>query len=47
VGKRNVVAMSALSSQDPGVITIANAAFGSKSPISGDVLAKAFQLDKK
>ncbi|TVU43136.1 hypothetical protein EJB05_09578, partial [Eragrostis curvula] len=30
-----------------GAITIANAVFGSKPPISGDVLAKAFQVEKK
>ncbi|KAF8407498.1 hypothetical protein HHK36_006632 [Tetracentron sinense] len=33
--------------QNPGIITIANAVFGSKPPISDDVLAKAFQVDKK
>ncbi|MQM19766.1 hypothetical protein Taro_052776 [Colocasia esculenta] len=38
---------NALSSQNPGVITIANAVFGSKPPISDYVLAKAFQVDKK
>nr|CAB3480230.1 unnamed protein product [Digitaria exilis] len=37
------VALAALSSQNPGVITIANAVFGSKPPISDDILAKAFQ----
>ncbi|KAL6320883.1 hypothetical protein AAG906_010691 [Vitis piasezkii] len=31
---------------NPGVITIANAVFGSKPAISADVLTKAFQLDK-
>ncbi|CAD6265981.1 unnamed protein product [Miscanthus lutarioriparius] len=41
-----VVAIAALSSQNPGAITIANAVFGSKPPISGDVLAKAFQVQK-
>lgn len=41
------VAIAALSSQNPGVITIANAVFGSKPPISDDVLAKAFQVEKK
>ncbi|XVE62677.1 hypothetical protein DITRI_Ditri06bG0138700 [Diplodiscus trichospermus] len=46
VGKTNAVAFAALSSQNPGVITIANAVFGSKSPINPDVLVKAFQLDK-
>ncbi|PWZ28686.1 Germin-like protein 12-2 [Zea mays] len=40
------VAIAALSSQNPGVITIANAVFGSKPPISDDVLAKAFQVQK-
>ncbi|KAJ1698092.1 hypothetical protein LUZ63_006604 [Rhynchospora breviuscula] len=41
------VALAGLSSQNPGVITIANAVFGSKPPISDDILAKAFMLDKK
>ncbi|KAK1609265.1 hypothetical protein QYE76_032938 [Lolium multiflorum] len=40
------VAIAALSSQNPGTITIANAVFGSKPPISDDVLAKAFQVEK-
>jgi protein involved in ribonucleotide reduction len=31
---------------NPGVITIGNAVFGSKSATSGDILAKAFQVDK-
>ena len=39
--------IAALSSQNPGVITIANAVFGSNPPISVDVLTKAFQVDKK
>ncbi|KAK7278261.1 hypothetical protein RJT34_23287 [Clitoria ternatea] len=47
VGYGNAVAIAGLSSQNPGVITIANAVFGSKPPISQDVLAKAFQVDKK
>ena len=46
-GMKNAVAIAALSSQNPGVITVANAVFGSKPPISRDVLAKAFQTDKK
>ncbi|KAB8107849.1 hypothetical protein EE612_042914 [Oryza sativa] len=41
------VAQSALSSQNPGVITIASAVFGSQPPISDDVLTKAFQVEKK
>ncbi|EAZ32000.1 germin-like protein 4-1 precursor [Oryza sativa Japonica Group] len=40
------VAIAALSSQNPGVITIANAVFGSTPPILDDVLAKAFMIDK-
>ncbi|KAF5177442.1 Germin-like protein [Thalictrum thalictroides] len=47
VGKTPAVAFAGLSSQNPGVITIANAVFGSNPPISDDVLAKAFQVDKK
>ncbi|KAK7269099.1 hypothetical protein RIF29_21815 [Crotalaria pallida] len=46
VGYGNAVAIAALSSQNPGVITIANALFGSNPPISDEVLAKAFQVDK-
>ncbi|XP_022719993.1 germin-like protein subfamily 1 member 13 [Durio zibethinus] len=46
VGKTNAVAFAAFSSQNPGVITIANAVFGSNPPINPDVLVKAFQLDK-
>ncbi|KAK1304848.1 putative germin-like protein 2-1 [Acorus calamus] len=45
-GYGKAVAIAALSSQNPGVITIANAVFGSNPPISDDVLAKAFQVDK-
>ena len=46
VGKTKAIAIAALSSQNPGVITIANAVFGSNPPISPDVLTKAFQVDK-
>ncbi|KAK6124613.1 hypothetical protein DH2020_041643 [Rehmannia glutinosa] len=46
VGTKNAVAIAGLSSQNPGVITIANAVFGSKPDVSGDILAKAFQVDK-
>lgn len=45
-GTNSAVALAALSSMNPGVITIANAVFGSKPAISGDILAKAFQVDK-
>jgi quercetin dioxygenase-like cupin family protein len=47
VGHSNAIAFAGLSSQNPGVITIADAVFGSDPPINPDVLAKAFQLDKK
>jgi hypothetical protein len=46
VEKTNVVAFVGLSSQNPGVIMTVDAIFGSNPPITPDVLAKAFQLDK-
>lgn len=46
IGHYPAVAFAGLSSQNPGVITIANAVFGSDPPISPDVLTKAFQVDK-
>nr|XP_043629288.1 putative germin-like protein 2-1 [Erigeron canadensis] len=46
LGNGYAVAIAALSSQNPGAITIANAVFGSNSPIPADILAKAFQVDK-
>nr|XP_023915966.1 germin-like protein subfamily 1 member 7 [Quercus suber]POF06141.1 germin-like protein subfamily 1 member 13 [Quercus suber] len=46
IGKTAALAFAGLSSQNPGVITIANAVFGSVPPINPDVLIKAFQLDK-
>ncbi|KAK4757044.1 hypothetical protein SAY87_007171 [Trapa incisa] len=45
VGETKAVAFAGLSSQNPGVITIANAVFGSKPPINPNVLTKAFQVD--
>ncbi|KAJ0078497.1 hypothetical protein Patl1_23059 [Pistacia atlantica] len=45
IGRINAVAFAGLSSQNPGVITIANAVFGSDPPINPDFLARAFQLD--
>ncbi|KAI7730414.1 hypothetical protein M8C21_025359, partial [Ambrosia artemisiifolia] len=47
VGSGYALAIAALSSQNPGVITIANAVFGSNPDIAGDILAKAFQVDIK
>ncbi|XVF57029.1 hypothetical protein PTKIN_Ptkin06aG0170000 [Pterospermum kingtungense] len=46
IGNTDAVAFAALSSQNPGVITIAKAVFGSNPAINPDVLTKAFQLDK-
>ncbi|KAI3804926.1 hypothetical protein L1987_26812 [Smallanthus sonchifolius] len=46
VGNGYAVAIAALSSQNPGAITIANTVFGANPSISRDVLAKAFQVDK-
>ncbi|KAJ1416535.1 RmlC-like cupin domain superfamily [Sesbania bispinosa] len=46
VGYGNAVAIAGLSSQNPGVTTIANAVFGSNPRISSEVLTKAFQVDK-
>ncbi|XP_062094803.1 putative germin-like protein 2-1 [Humulus lupulus] len=46
VGHGNAVAIAALSSQNPGVIIIAGAVFGSNPEMSEDVLARSFQLDK-
>ncbi|KAG6594417.1 Germin-like protein 8-2, partial [Cucurbita argyrosperma subsp. sororia] len=43
VGYENAVAIAALSSQNPGVITIGDTVFGSEPAISIDILAKAFQ----
>ncbi|KAI3445154.1 hypothetical protein Pfo_001819 [Paulownia fortunei] len=47
VGKTSAVAIASLSSQNPGVVTLGKAVFGSESPVYPDVLAKAFQLDRK
>ncbi|KAG8385197.1 hypothetical protein BUALT_Bualt03G0016800 [Buddleja alternifolia] len=41
------IAIAALSSQNPGVITIANTVFGSNPAIANDLLAKSFQTDTK
>ncbi|KAM4089824.1 hypothetical protein ACJW30_09G013300 [Castanea mollissima] len=46
IGETNALAFSGLNSQNPGLITIANAIFGSSPPINPDVLIKAFQLEK-
>ncbi|KAL6634406.1 hypothetical protein ACP70R_027077 [Stipagrostis hirtigluma subsp. patula] len=46
-GTEDAVALAALSSQNPGVITIANTVFGSVPSIPANILAKAFQVEKK
>ncbi|EES05076.1 hypothetical protein SORBI_3004G148300 [Sorghum bicolor] len=43
-GKGNAVALAGLSSQNPGVITVANTRFGSQPSIANHILAKAFQV---
>ncbi|KAG6419397.1 hypothetical protein SASPL_121617 [Salvia splendens] len=45
VGENDAVTIAFLNSQNPGVIAIANAVFGSDPSIDVDVLAKAFQVD--
>ncbi|KAM7523233.1 hypothetical protein LguiA_013135 [Lonicera macranthoides] len=47
LGKTKARAMAALSSQNPGIITIANTIFGSNPPVPTEVLTKAFQVDKQ
>ncbi|XP_073300617.1 putative germin-like protein 2-2 [Primulina huaijiensis] len=46
VGQGNAVTMAFLSSQNPGVIAIANTVFGSKPALNDQLLAKAFRVDK-
>ena len=41
----NAVAIAALSNQNPGIITVTNAVFGSKPKIASDLLSNAFQVD--
>jgi hypothetical protein len=47
VGKTNDVNFAGLGSQNPWLITIAKAVFGSNPLISPNVLTKVFQVDKK
>ncbi|XP_076942004.1 putative germin-like protein 2-1 [Bidens hawaiensis] len=47
VGNKSAVVIGALSCQNPGAIFVGNAVFGSNPTISSDILAKAFQVDKK
>ncbi|KAK9077345.1 hypothetical protein SSX86_005682 [Deinandra increscens subsp. villosa] len=47
MGLSNATAIAALSSQNPGVISVTNSIFGSTPPISTEILAQAFQVDEK
>ncbi|GFS33682.1 RmlC-like cupins superfamily protein [Actinidia rufa] len=46
LGHGHAMAISGLSSQNPGIVTVANAVFKSNPDISSEVLTKAFQVDK-
>ncbi|XP_021658726.2 germin-like protein subfamily 1 member 20 [Hevea brasiliensis] len=46
IGNTNAVAVAGFNSQNPGVLVIANAVFGSNPPIYPDVLVNGFQLDR-
>jgi len=45
IGSVNAVAISALSSQNPGTQQVAQTLFGASPPVDASVLAKAFQID--
>ncbi|XP_040940747.1 germin-like protein subfamily 1 member 7 [Gossypium hirsutum] len=47
IGNTYAITFAGLSSENPGLITIANAVFGSNPSINADILAKAFNLDRK
>ncbi|KAL8101267.1 hypothetical protein AgCh_033227 [Apium graveolens] len=47
VAHGNTTVLAFLSAPNPGVITVANAVFGSNPPIRDDILEKAFQTDAK
>ncbi|TVU35272.1 hypothetical protein EJB05_17156, partial [Eragrostis curvula] len=46
IGRTPAVAISGLSSQFPGTVTIANSVFGTKPPIFDSILATAFLIEK-
>ncbi|WCJ32012.1 RmlC-like cupins superfamily protein [Euphorbia peplus] len=46
IGDTDGVVISGLSSQNPGIITVPSAVFGSNPSINPNILTKAFQLDK-
>ncbi|KAK4357024.1 hypothetical protein RND71_022634 [Anisodus tanguticus] len=47
IGQSNATVFGALNSQNAGLAMVASGLFGSNPPVGDDVLAKAFQLDKK
>lgn len=47
MGNGYAVVIAALNSHTPGVITIASTMFGSNPSFDSEVLAKAFEVDKK
>lgn len=47
VGAARTVALSAVNSQNAGIVEVAAGIFGVKPPIDSDYLSKAFRLDKK
>ncbi|KAI7751639.1 hypothetical protein M8C21_005048 [Ambrosia artemisiifolia] len=47
IGNTNAITISALSSQNPGVMPVANVIFGAKPEIPSDILAKTFQTTKE
>lgn len=46
VGPGNATVIAFLSSQNPGVISVANSIFGTNPPINNDVLTKAFKVNR-
>ncbi|GER49651.1 RmlC-like cupins superfamily protein [Striga asiatica] len=47
LGSTNAVAIAALSSQNPGVVTLSKAVFGSEPSVLPDLLTRSYQLDGK
>ncbi|KAK4416598.1 Germin-like protein subfamily 1 member 18 [Sesamum alatum] len=47
IGKTSAVAIASLNSQNPGIMTLSKAVFGSEPPVRPDVLTKSFQVDEE
>ncbi|KAK4393699.1 Germin-like protein subfamily 1 member 7 [Sesamum angolense] len=47
IGTTSAVAIASLNSQNPGIMTIPKAVFGSEPPVRADVLVKSFDVDEK